>query len=205
MPCATPGRVVDALIHAHRGWLVDHVERERERQARGPVLGLDRVDALPLRDGWVSLVRTGGARAAARLEDDVLVVSGPDDEAARRAVLRWYRREARTTVQAAVVGEARRLGVAPGPISIRDQRSRWASCSRGGALSFSWRLVLAPAHVLDYVVIHELCHLVEPNHSKAFWRLVDDARPDWEQDAAWLRTHGPELHAFEPCRPGPSS
>ncbi|MBV8256340.1 MAG: M48 family metallopeptidase [Actinobacteria bacterium] len=95
--------------------------------------------------------------------------------------------------------EAEALGVAYERIQVRDQRTRWGSCSTRGTLSFNWRLVLAPLDVLDYVVVHELCHLREPNHSRRFWSLVESRRPAWREQRAWLRDHGPELLAFRPA------
>ena len=95
--------------------------------------------------------------------------------------------------------EAPAIGVEPGRVQIRDQRSRWGSCSTRGTLSFNWRLVLAPFDVLDYVVVHELCHLREPNHSSRFWKLVEQRRPDWRAQRDWLHEHGPELLAFRPA------
>ncbi len=95
--------------------------------------------------------------------------------------------------------EAPEIGVAPARIQIRDQRSRWGSCSTSGTLSFNWRLVLAPFDVLDYVVVHELCHLREPNHSRRFWSLVEGRRPEWRAQRDWLHEHGPELLAFRPA------
>jgi len=95
--------------------------------------------------------------------------------------------------------EAPAIGVEPMRIQIRDQRSRWGSCSTRGTLSFNWRLVLAPFDVLDYVVVHELCHLREPNHSRRFWKLVEQRRPDWRAQRDWLHEHGPELLAFRPA------
>ena len=94
--------------------------------------------------------------------------------------------------------EADALGVRWTRIEIRDQRSRWGSCSTRGTLSFNWRLVLAPFEVLDYVVVHELCHLREPNHSRRFWKLVESRRPAWRVQRDWLHEHGPELLAFRP-------
>ena len=94
--------------------------------------------------------------------------------------------------------EARALGVRYGRIAIRGQRTRGASCSSRGTLSFNWRLALAPHSVLDYVVVHELCHLSEPNHSPRFWALVAERRPGWRAERDWLRVHGPELLAFQP-------
>ncbi len=78
-------------------------------------------------------------------------------------------------------------------ITIRDQKTRWGSCSAKGTLSFNWRLMLAPPAVLDYVVIHELCHLTHMNHSKAFWALVESACPDYRTHRRWLKEHGQEL------------
>ena len=95
--------------------------------------------------------------------------------------------------------EAPAIGVEPSRVQIRDQRSRWGSCSTRGTLSFNWRLVLAPFDVLDYVVVHELCHLREPNHSSRFWKLVEQRRPDWRAQRDWLHEHGPELLAFRPA------
>jgi hypothetical protein len=109
------------------------------------------------------------------------------------------RRAARELVRMVADDEAAELGVSFLRIEVRDQRTRWGSCSPRGTLSFNWRLVLAPFAVLDYVVVHELCHLREPNHSARFWRLVESRRPAWRDQRAWLREHGPELLAFRPA------
>jgi predicted metal-dependent hydrolase len=109
------------------------------------------------------------------------------------------RRAARELVTMLCDEEAEGLGVHWSRIVIRDQRSRWGSCSTRGTLSFNWRLVLAPFEVLDYVVVHELCHLREPNHSHRFWRLVESRRPGWRAQRDWLHEHGPELLAFRPA------
>ena len=110
--------------------------------------------------------------------------------------------EARTTARRVVTSlaraEAERIGVAYTRIRIGGQRTRWGSCSSRGTLSFNWRLVLAPPEVLDYVVVHELCHLRVPNHSRRFWALVEHHRPSWRRQRDWLRDHGPELLAFRP-------
>lgn len=105
---------------------------------------------------------------------------------------------ARELISAIVEEEAERIGVAYRRIRIGGQRTLWGSCSPRGTLSFNWRLVLAPLEVLDYVVVHELCHLRVPNHSRRFWALVERHRPHWRQQRDWLRAHGPELLAFSP-------
>jgi predicted metal-dependent hydrolase len=105
---------------------------------------------------------------------------------------------ARELVTALADEEAERIGVSYQRIRIRGQRTLWGSCSARGTLSFNWRLVLAPPEVLDYVVVHELCHLRVPDHSTRFWALVERHRPHWRHQRDWLRRHGPELLAFRP-------
>jgi predicted metal-dependent hydrolase len=94
--------------------------------------------------------------------------------------------------------EGTQLEIGYASIAIRDQRTRWGSCSPRGALSFNWRLVLAPPEVLAYVVVHELCHRLRHDHSRAFWRLVEGAWPTYCEERAWLDEHGAELLAYRP-------
>ncbi|HLM35156.1 MAG TPA: M48 family metallopeptidase [Gaiellaceae bacterium] len=108
------------------------------------------------------------------------------------------RREARARISLIAQSEAAALGVGYKRIVLRNQRSRWGSCSTSGALSFNWRLVLAPHDVLDYVVVHEVCHLVEHNHAPPFWELVARRRPAYLEPKAWLDAHGWELLAYRP-------
>jgi predicted metal-dependent hydrolase len=105
---------------------------------------------------------------------------------------------ARELVSALAEEEAARLGVAYRRLRVGAQRTLWGSCSSRGTLSFNWRLVLAPLEVADYVIVHELCHLRVPNHSRSFWTLVERHRPAWREHRDWLRQHGPELLAFRP-------
>ena len=108
------------------------------------------------------------------------------------------RMKARALVSTLAHDEAGRIGVEYRRIRIAGQRTLWGSCSSRGTLSFNWRLGLAPPEVLDYVVVHELCHLRVPNHSRRFWALVERHRPHWRQQREWLRDFGPELLAFRP-------
>jgi len=108
------------------------------------------------------------------------------------------RREAFARVSLIAQSEAAALGVGYTRITLRDQRSRWGSCSNKGALSFNWRLVLAPHDVLDYVVVHEVCHLAELHHGPAFWALVAKRRPGYAESKRWLDDHGWEILAYKP-------
>jgi predicted metal-dependent hydrolase len=108
------------------------------------------------------------------------------------------RREAHARISLIAQSEAAALDVTYTRLTIRDQRSRWGSCSSKGALSFNWRLVLAPHDVLDYVVVHEVCHLVEHHHGPAFWELVEKRRPSFGESRDWLDAHGWEILAYRP-------
>jgi predicted metal-dependent hydrolase len=108
------------------------------------------------------------------------------------------RREARARIELIAPSEAAALGVTYSRITVRDQRSRWGSCSSKGELSFNWRLVLAPHDVLDYVVVHEVCHLVAHNHGPDFWALVEQRRPSYRDSKNWLDQHGWEILAYRP-------
>jgi predicted metal-dependent hydrolase len=115
----------------------------------------------------------------------------------------FLKREAKRDLDAASRRYAEQLGVTIARISVRDQSSRWGSCSSTGVLSFSWRLILAPQFVLEYLAAHEVTHLVELNHSPRFWRLLKRLNPDTERAKAWLDTHGTDLHRYGvPPKPG---
>jgi len=113
-----------------------------------------------------------------------------------RRVADFLKREAQRDLDAASRLHASCLGVTIKRITVRDQSSRWGSCSRTGVLSYSWRLILAPPFVLDYLAAHEVAHLAELNHSPRFWRLVRGLSPEFKRAKTWLVTHGSELHRY---------
>ena len=201
-----PDALVDRFLAEREDWIRRHLDRQEATRARlddrptiddgrlVPFLGgthrIRVVDApAGLRTSRVS--RVGGD------EDDELLVERTARERRDTAVIleAWFRARARQLIDAAVLRHAGALGVTPRSITIRDTTSRWGSCSRRGALSFSWRLVLAPPPALEAVVAHELCHLRVFGHSRAFWALLETRVPDHASWRRWLRTHAPELHA----------
>jgi len=115
----------------------------------------------------------------------------------RRRVIDLLKREAKRDLEAAALSHATALGVRPKQIRLRDQRTRWGSCSGEGHLSFSWRLIMAPPFVLNYLAAHEVAHLIEHNHSRRFWRLVERLCSDRHRARAWLRLEGATLHAVD--------
>ncbi len=198
IPRGTRDDDVGRLLEQKRGWIEAKTTAARALAVRPSELGLERRGIVWLDGRGVSVVREGGRRSVAALKGDRLIVAGPDASAGS-AVERWYRREARRRVSELVGREAERLGVEYRELAIRDSRTRWGSCSQRGTLSFSWRLLLAPGDVLEYVVVHELCHIRELNHRKAFWGLLEAAWPGWRRQEAWLREHGHELLSYRPA------
>lgn len=136
-----------------------------------------------------------GARRGVWREEGSLHVSGQPEHLTRR-LLDWIKREARIQISERVAEKAARIERKAGRISIRDTRSRWGSCAANGNLSFSWRLILAPEYVFDYVIAHEVSHLVEHNHGANFWRVVATLTPEMEQAKYWLRKNGETLHRY---------
>jgi predicted metal-dependent hydrolase len=124
-----------------------------------------------------------------------LHVAGAEEYAPRR-LLDWLKRQAHLDLKLRADLHAKRLNLKPKRIFVRDQTTRWGSCSTSGALSFSWRLVLAPPFVLDYLAAHEVAHLAHMNHGPRFWALVARAMPRHEEARDWLRKYGSSLHAY---------
>ena len=193
-------REVDRVIASNQEWIAEKSAWAQSEAERPRVLGLDRPGVVWLAGEPVPVEIGKRGRPVASLGQGRLHVGGRPEEAGA-AIGRWYRREARSRLSEATAREAEALGVRPGRISIRDPRTRWGSCSAAGAISFSWRLVICPPRVLDYVVVHELCHLRVHNHSSAFWGLLAGARPGWHEQAEWLRRHALEIgdYAPRPC------
>lgn len=189
---ATDDFAVEALL-SKRSWLRRKLQEVARTASAPDVLGLNRPGVVWRRGNPVP-VRPSHTRFA-RLREGILQVPESPDEA-RRAMQRWYRREAAQYLRCIVDAESSRLGYRPTAIAVRDQRTRWGSCSAAGTLSLNWRLFLMPEDVARYVVVHELIHLRIPNHSKLFWRTLTTAFPDWQRHSRWLRDHGNELRRY---------
>ncbi len=132
------------------------------------------------------------ARGAVWREAEALCVAGSAEHLPRR-VGDYLKKEARAELGDRARQKSRRVGRRIARVSLRDTQSRWGSCSRDGRINFSWRLILAPESVLDYVVAHEVAHLIHMDHSREFWRLVDRLTADVPKSKAWLRRHGAGL------------
>ncbi|MFO0388605.1 MAG: M48 family metallopeptidase [Alphaproteobacteria bacterium] len=136
-----------------------------------------------------------GGRGTVTAQDNKLLVHG-DAAFMERRVRDWIKHTAYETISSLAFENAKLLGVTIKKISLRDTGSHWGSCNASGRLSFSWRLAFAPKEVLEYVVCHEVAHLKELNHSKAFWQIVAALCPHWQASRRWLKTHGGQLYLY---------
>jgi predicted metal-dependent hydrolase len=183
-----------AFAQKHGGWIAARLGRLPE--------------AAPFTDGTIVPLRgvphriehRPGSRGtvwteAAANGEPILCVAGAAPHIHRR-ISDYLRREARRELEIASLKFAANLGVVIKRVAVRDQSSRWGSCSSTGVLSFSWRLILAPTTVLQYLAAHEVAHLIEMNHSPRFWRVVARLCPDHERAKAWLDGHGTDLHRY---------
>lgn len=188
-------REASTLVRRNQGWVLRALDRMKAADA----VRVELVDGavLPFLGETLTLrIVRGAGRTSVRRNGAVLTVSLPDGLLPHEAIERWYRAQARQLATERVALHAARLGVPFGRVTIKDTRSRWGSCSSKGNLNFSWRLLLGPEEVLDYVVVHEVAHLKELNHSPAFWSHVATLCPDYKTHRSWLRKHGRELAAW---------
>jgi predicted metal-dependent hydrolase len=195
------GRLPDvpALLRERAGWILRAIDRVAG-QAVPPAPALSDGAILPYLglDHRLRVVAGTGVRPAVQHDAETRTITARFDPAVYelRAVLDWWLRErAREMLVARVAHFSARLGVRHARLAVRDTRSRWGSCSSRGGLNFSWRLILAPPAILDYVVIHELAHLRELNHSPRFWAILAEHCPEYPLHQAWLKEHGASLHA----------
>lgn len=183
-----------SFVDRHRAWI-------ETRLVRLPAcVPFEDGALIPLRGTPHRIVHRPAARGTCWVEADeagkpLLCVAGDAPHMPRR-VRDFLKREARSDLLEAVRRHATALNVSVGPVTLRDTSSRWGSCAADGALSFSWRLILAPPFVLDYLAAHEVAHRLEMNHGPRYWRNVERIFPGRRAAEAWLKAHGAGLHRF---------
>jgi predicted metal-dependent hydrolase len=198
VPDRFPLREVEPFVEQKRPWIERTLRRMAESQVELPRPRLEDDGEVPYLGQRLRLrvrVEPGRKRPHVARRGGALhvAVARPGREALVGALERWYRRQARLEVGARLDLATARARLSYASLQIRGQRSRWASCSSSGSMSFNWRLLLAPPEILDYVVEHEVAHLEVPDHSRRFWDLVALRAPEWREREAWLRRHGHAL------------
>jgi predicted metal-dependent hydrolase len=185
LPKRAAEREAAAAVAELRPWIE---KRLREAAAVRDALSA-RGASVPFLGRTLALIHQDARTRVHRRGDALLVPAGDH----RPALERWFRRAAREEIGMRLDRATAETGRSYSGLTIRGQRTRWASCSAEGKMSFNWRLVLAPEEVVDYVVWHEVCHLDVHDHSQRFWKLLGSRWPDYRAHAAWLRRHGATL------------
>lgn len=195
VPPGLPPAEIEGFLQRQQGWLMTRLARV---SLAG---GLEDGGEIAIRGVRCVIRRTGSLRGLTRLtqetdERPVLEVGGAPEHL-RRRIRDYLIREARADLTEAAHRHAARLGKPISSITLRDTRSRWGSCTSGGALSFSWRIVMAPPFVLDYLAAHEVAHLREMNHGASFWAVCEELCPETDRARRWLKRNGTMLHAVD--------
>lgn len=194
LPPRTAERTGLAFLREHADWALAQLDALPPRVpfadgARTPFRGVEHL----IRHDSAARGRGAVRIEAGPDETPTLAVAGAAEHLPRR-VADFMKREARAAIRPLVARKAAALGVRAGRIVLRDQRTRWGSCTAAGDLNFSWRLIYCPPEILDYVVAHEVAHLRHMDHSPAFWATVAEIAPTPQASRAWLRAHGQRLH-----------
>ncbi|HEV2235657.1 MAG TPA: SprT family zinc-dependent metalloprotease [Ktedonobacterales bacterium] len=198
VPRGMPLRAHEPFMREKAAWILQTLDRLGEATPARAEPPLATGSRLRCAGRELTLQLGAGTRAGhyrAALQGDTLHLGLPDleQDTIHRALEHWYRRQAETVFAERLARHNAVYQYRYAKVTIKAQKTRWGSCSRQGNLNFNWRLLLAPLAVLDYVVIHELCHLREMNHSSRFWQLVAVACPDFAVQRRWLRAQGQQL------------
>jgi predicted metal-dependent hydrolase len=188
-------KLVPQYLQKNLKWILKNLEKCRsEAEASRLHSSPQNISYLGRRLELVSQPRLVGDDSI-RIDKNRLILNlNPSTSTSERRVLEsWLRQKAAQLIESKSRDWSRKIGVKFNKITIRDQKTRWASCSHKGNLSFNWRLIMVPEAVVDYVVVHELCHLHEMNHSRRFWDWVAKFSPDWKERTRWIDSHGREL------------
>lgn len=194
VPMGTSRKMIDQLIRDKEGWiqrsrkqmLLRESEQERNYLEVDAILFLG--ESIPFR--WEKMAHP----FRLHMGSDAFVLTGDGSpEEAQELIKQGYRDRARRIFEARVSFFANRLGVNVHAIRIKSQKTRWGSCSSKGNLNFNWHAIVAPPEVVDYLVVHECCHLVHMNHSKEFWMLVESICPNYREYRQWLKNHDTQI------------
>ncbi|WP_404418997.1 M48 family metallopeptidase [Marinospirillum sp.] len=196
VPVDTSLEKIDQLLASKRRWIKEKMALQQEQSpasSRQFVSG----EAFPYLGRNYRLKVIRGPFAPVKLLNGRLLVALPNDDKqphmVRNALVRWYKRQAQQKLKEKVARFAPKVGVEPGSVGIKTFKSRWGSCTTKGDLEFNWQIFLAPNRMVDYVVIHELCHLIRHDHSPEFWQEVARVMPDYQECREWLKANAVRL------------
>lgn len=197
-PARLSHKWLEEVLQEKAGWILSKTQEAEDARALIATPRWEAGETLPYQGAVLPLrISHEPIPTGVRIEGDALVLNLPFDfpesigpDRIRSEILGWYREQAKRVLHNRVNHFQEITGLKARVVRIKDQKRRWGSCSAEGTLNFNWRLILAPPDILDYVVVHELCHLRMLNHSPSFWRLVESVLPDFRERKSWLRQNG---------------
>ncbi|MEQ3725055.1 SprT family zinc-dependent metalloprotease [Alcanivorax sp.] len=193
VPVETSLERIDELLAAKRRWIKEKIALHQEMSPPSSKRYVSGESFSYLGRNYRLKVEKGPF-APVRLLQGRLVVSVPQGSEQphmiRNALIRWYKRQAETKLREKVTRWAPQVGVEPSGVAIKTFKSRWGSCTAKGELQFNWQIMMTPNRMVDYVVVHELCHLIRHDHSPAFWAEVEKTLPRYEENREWLKQNG---------------
>ncbi len=196
IPTKLPIKLADEFVRQKIYWIKDKLEQQSAFQR--PQLQFEAGESLHFLGNiyQLSLIPCN-SRLSISITDEQIICSGKETqltaEKIRNTLVKWYREQATHYLKTRTMEWASSTGLVISDITVKSYKARWGSCSISGAIQFNWKLIMAPQSVIDYVIIHELCHTVHHNHSRQFWLLVAHFYPDYKQARLWLKQHGPSL------------
>lgn len=195
LPQRAPLAEAERVIHLKLAWIRAKLAERETRLAQPPIADAKLTwGASAL---WLGEPRILHSALRAQLTADTLFLCAANEQKIAPALIRFYQRAAKPYFAERLAVWAARMSLQPRQLMVSSAKTRWGSCTSNGDIRLSWRLMQAPASVIDYVVIHELAHLAEMNHSARFWAIVSAACPQWKIERAWLKQHGATLLAWE--------
>ena len=187
-------REINALVKKHADWIVKkQAEALKKQAAFAPHQFIEGEEFFFLGKSY-ALQYTGAKKSILRLWGEKLQIANSAQEKAEFVIEKWYKKEARQIFTKRVNFYAEKYGFEYNKLKLSSAKRRWGSCSSIGNINLTWRLVMMPQEIIDYVIVHELCHLREQNHSRAFWAQVEAILPDYKKRRKWLKENGRGFH-----------
>jgi predicted metal-dependent hydrolase len=191
-PLRTPEKTIRELVQQKADWIARSQEQMRQKQPAQRQFSEG--ETLPLLGKQHPIKIVPRQRASLNLQGGEFRLAEKAQPRAREVFALWYKQTAAILLPARLEALAKKHNLRPKRVRISSARTRWGSCSTSGTISLTWRLVMAPPEVIDYVIIHELAHIPHPNHSKNFWDTVATLMPDYKKHINWLKQHGQSLN-----------
>ena len=201
------GEKIHSLVRKKAKWIFDrqeHIERERELHPPKEFISGESFPYLGKTYRLKVMLTENGTDNSCHLKNGRLQVEigkhlkgNEAKDAVKDALCTWYKERVKSKIIERLPNLTRKLGRWPTSVQIKDQKSRWGSCSRNGVVRFNWKIITAPVSVMDYLIVHELCHLIHQNHSAAYWKEIEAVLPDYKKMRDWLRIHNFIMSIFD--------